>query len=97
MSAQLILDIAGPDAKKKSAIVPPSAVLKRDQDGEPIVWTYDLGTGQVSARKVSLGKVTSQGIEITQGLTVGDRVVVAGVAKLHESQQVKPLRWQRGV
>ncbi|QYJ90477.1 MULTISPECIES: efflux RND transporter periplasmic adaptor subunit [Shewanella] len=97
MSAQLILDIAGPDADKKSAIVPPSAVLKRDQDGEQIVWTYDLGTGQVSARKVSLGKVTSQGIEITQGLAVGDRVVVAGVAQLHENQQVKPLRWQRGV
>ncbi|MFV7771551.1 efflux RND transporter periplasmic adaptor subunit [Shewanella marisflavi] len=97
MSAQLTLDITQANEHKASAVVPASAVVKRDQDGKSIVWTYDLGTGSVSSREVSLGKVTSEGIEILDGIGLGDRVVVAGVQQLKEAQQVKPLRWQRGV
>ncbi|QLE87019.1 MULTISPECIES: efflux RND transporter periplasmic adaptor subunit [Shewanella] len=97
MSAELSLDVSNRNANGMTSVLPASAIIKRDTDGENIVWTYNADSGKVHAQIVTLGKVTTQGIEITQGVKAGDQVVVAGVQYLAEEQKVKPLRWQRGV
>lgn len=96
MSAELTLDLSSGNELSKT-VVPASAVMKRDLDGENIVWLYHGDTGKVMPQIVTLGRVTTDGVEILQGLTLGDQFVVAGVQYLSAEQTVKPLRWQRGV
>ncbi|WP_299790509.1 efflux RND transporter periplasmic adaptor subunit [uncultured Shewanella sp.] len=96
MSAELTLDLSSGNEPSKT-VVPASAVMKRDLDGENIVWLYHSETGKVMPQIVTLGRVTTEGVEILQGLSLGDQFVVAGVQYLSAEQHVKPLRWQRGV
>lgn len=95
MSAELTLDIA--TTKKTVAILPTSAVMKRDANGQNIIWLYNSEMHTVTPQPVTLGKVRSQGIEITSGLKTGDQVVTAGIQQLSAGLVVKPLHWQRGV
>lgn len=97
MSAELTMDIAQQQSLTATAILPPSAITKRDQDGLSVVWAFDSKLGKVNQQIVTLGKVTTEGVEIVDGIKVGDQVVVAGVQYLSEGLEVKPLRWQRGV
>ena len=97
MSAQLTIDLSHKDASSKAITLPASAIIKRDLDGETIVWTYNSDTGAVQAKIITLGKVTTDVIEVLEVIAVGDKVVVAGVQYLKADQQVKPLHWQRGV
>ena len=39
-------------------------------------------------RDVSLGELTQSGIEIAEGLAVGDRVITAGISVIREGQRV---------
>ncbi|MCL1048605.1 efflux RND transporter periplasmic adaptor subunit [Shewanella abyssi] len=97
MSAELTLDISPQMAVTVKAVLPASAIAKRDQDGQHVVWAYDETQGKVTQHVVTLGRITTNGIEITNGINVGDQVVVTGVQYLSEGLTVKPLRWQRGV
>ncbi|PKH06022.1 efflux RND transporter periplasmic adaptor subunit [Moritella sp. Urea-trap-13] len=95
MSAELTLNMA--TTKQTVAILPTSAVMKRDTNGQSIIWLYNSGTHTVTPQTVTLGKVRSQGIEITSGIKTGDQVVTAGIQQLSAGLVVKPLHWQRGV
>lgn len=97
MSAELTVDIANHSAKSVNTVLPAAAISKRDLDGQHVVWAYNSELGKVNQHIVTLGKVTTDGIEIVDGISVGDQIVVAGVQYLSEDLQVKPLRWQRGV
>lgn len=97
MSAELKLDLSSTGELKTGAILPASAIMKRDEDGKNIVWLYQDDKGSVAPSVVTLGKVTTEGVEILNGVDAGDKVVVAGVQYLSADQLVKPLRWQRGV
>lgn len=97
MSAELTMDVSNSKVSGITSVLPASAISKRDTDGQNIIWTFNADNGKVHSQIVTLGKVTTNGIEVTQGVNVGDKVVVAGVQYLVEDLQVKPLRWQRGV
>ncbi|WP_086981164.1 efflux RND transporter periplasmic adaptor subunit [Vibrio aphrogenes] len=97
MSAELMIDFSSAQSNHILAVLPSSAIVKRDTDGQSIVWLMDEQTGLVHSQVVSLGRVTQDGVEITQGVKAGDKVVVAGVKALSEGLKVKPLRKQRGV
>ncbi|MBR9728782.1 efflux RND transporter periplasmic adaptor subunit [Shewanella intestini] len=95
MSAEVKLHINEPSPV--SAVVPTSALVKRDSDGKTIVWVFNPTTSTVTERIVNIGNVTTNGIEIIEGVTKGEQIVVAGVQYLSANQTVKPLHWQRGV
>jgi len=95
MSAELTLKLA--TAEQTVAILPTSAVMKRDANAQNIIWLYNSATHTVNPQTVTLGKVRSQGIEITSGIKAGDKVVIAGIQQLSAGLVVKPLHWQRGV
>lgn len=76
-------------------IVPLTAVEKADVNAESIVWVFS--NGQVEQRKVTLGKITQDGIQITSGLKAGEKIVSAGIQHLSNGMKVKPLKWERGV
>jgi len=46
---------------------------------------------------VTLGRVSTDGVEVLSGLQKGDVIVAAGLSQLSAGMKVKPLRWQRGV
>jgi membrane fusion protein, multidrug efflux system len=70
-------------------LVPISAVCKLDT-GEQAVWV--LGPdGIVTARRVAMGTAKGGDVEILQGLSPGDRIVVAGVTFLREGMKVRDL------
>jgi RND family efflux transporter MFP subunit len=66
--------------------VPASAVLK--EGAETFVWVIDAPTSKVSLRKVELSE-DEGGIRLTDGLTVGARIVTAGIHSLKQGQQVR--------
>jgi RND family efflux transporter MFP subunit len=66
--------------------VPASAVLK--EGGEAFVWVIDAPSSTVSLHKVGLSE-DEGGIRITGGLTVGERIVTAGIHSLKQGQQIR--------
>ena len=66
--------------------VTPSAVLK--EGAETFVWVIEAPTSTVSLRKVGLS-VDEGGILLTGGLTIGARIVTAGIHSLKQGQQVR--------
>jgi multidrug efflux system membrane fusion protein len=72
-------------------LVRPVAVCE-DRDGR-YVWvvvpTEEVGVGQVQRRPVTIGELSSEGIEILEGISDGDFVVTAGVSKLTDGRKVR--------
>ncbi len=71
-------------------MVPVAAVAKESEEtyvfiAEP---EGDSGEGVVRRRSVELGELTQDGVEIVDGLSVGDRVVTAGISKIRDGQRV---------
>ncbi|HEY5565390.1 MAG TPA: efflux RND transporter periplasmic adaptor subunit [Rhodothermia bacterium] len=75
------------------AVVVPSAAVAEDRNGK-FVFVLERIEGSVAGvrrRPVSVGDITSQGIEILDGLDQGMLVATAGVSYLREGQKVKLL------
>lgn len=68
--------------------LPPVAVTSRT-DGTRVVWVVDPQTSTVSPRVVTVGQLTSIGLEITDGISSGDVVVTHGVHHLKDGQKVR--------
>ena len=66
--------------------VPASAVLK--EDAKNLVWVIDTRTSTVSLHGVDLSEDEGS-IRITGGLSVGARIVTAGIHSLKQGQQVR--------
>ena len=46
------------------------------------------GEAVVRRREVELGELTESGIEVLEGLAIGDRVVIAGISMIRDGQRV---------
>ncbi|NJB67248.1 RND family efflux transporter MFP subunit [Desulfobaculum xiamenense] len=76
------------DLRETTMLVPPVAVAGRS-GGERYVWIADPEAGTVSRRDVTVGQLTSRGLEVLSGLRPGERLVVRGVNSLVEGQRVR--------
>lgn len=68
--------------------IPASAIL--DKDGKASVWLASQD-GKATPKEVSLGAREGDSVTVTNGLTKGDRVIVAGVHSLSAGQPIKLL------
>jgi len=75
--------------KGNRILVPISAVCKLETE-EQAVWVLGAD-GIVRARRVAMGAARGGDVEILQGLSAGDRIVVAGVTFLREGMKVRDL------
>ena len=75
--------------QNKGIQIPVSAAYSPEEDDKTYVWLINEETGEVHRQLVSLGKVVSSGLVITEGVKPGDWVVTAGVHFLREGQKVK--------
>ncbi len=75
----------------KERFVVPSFSVSEDREG-PFVYVVEpvsQDTGIVRKRKVEIGELDVDGLEILQGLSDGEMVVTAGVSQLHDGQRVR--------
>jgi RND family efflux transporter MFP subunit len=69
----------------------PVASVGEDQSGR---FVFLVKTGQdtttiVSRQTVTVGELTAGGLEITSGLSTGDKIVTAGLSVIHDGMRVK--------
>jgi membrane fusion protein (multidrug efflux system) len=92
----LIADVSFAGAQSAAGLGIPATALFSARADEGFVWVVDPGTRKVQARMVRLGRVTSDGVEIVSGLARGDLIVAAGVDRLSQGEQVKPVQTRAG-
>lgn len=100
MGATVSIDMAQVtpnDHSESGFVVPLTAVQKDDLSGLDQVWVYQQETGTITARKVVVGRVTQKGITVLSGLNEDDKIATAGLSRLRNDMQVKPLQRERGV
>lgn len=89
MNAMVHMETSG--TADGSARVPSSALF--EQAGQSCVWIYDEQSGTVGRRTVTVGQLHTDGTAtLTSGLSGGELVVSAGVHKLTDGQQVRPMQ-----
>ncbi len=69
----------------------PAVAVGEDRDGR-YVFVLEPGAegeGSVTRREVTVGELTSEGLEILSGLTEGELLVTAGVRRLTDGEAVK--------
>jgi RND family efflux transporter MFP subunit len=67
--------------------LPPTALLQSGD--QPQVWVIG-GDGKVQRRRVELLEFDTDSVVVSRGLSVGEKVVIAGVNSLADGQLVKP-------
>ncbi|MEM7194663.1 MAG: efflux RND transporter periplasmic adaptor subunit [Pseudomonadota bacterium] len=70
----------------------PASAVSEDQQGRFVYLlkeTDTAGQGQVSRQQVEVGELTSNGLEVRQGIEAGDKVITAGVSVVRDGLIVK--------
>ncbi|HEY3439998.1 MAG TPA: efflux RND transporter periplasmic adaptor subunit [Paludibaculum sp.] len=76
------------DTRQKVITVPGEAIV-RDPQGALLLYVYYPDKQRVFARRVQTGRATGTEIEITDGITANDQIVIAGQQKLREGALVQ--------
>jgi RND family efflux transporter MFP subunit len=89
MAAEVTFEIGNADGIAR-LMLPPVAVGE-DKDGRFIFLLEDRGNGEGVVRRqpVTVGQLTPSGIEVFDGLSIGDTVVTAGVRRLTDGMNVR--------
>ncbi len=75
----------------KTFMLVPSESVFGLPSGEQAVWIVEPESKTVHQRKVKVGRLLPEGLQILSGIEGGDRVVVRGVHRLEEGHQVRLL------
>lgn len=91
MAAEVAFRFGSPDDRERF-LVPPVAVGE-DRRGRYVfvLEPEPEGFWRTRRRPVVVGELREDGIEILEGLSDGDRVVIAGISKIHDGMKVKLL------
>ena len=66
----------------------PITAVKGASDMSPTIFVVDPETNSLKAKVVKVGSMQGEQIRITDGIDIGDRVVIAGVAFMREGDKV---------
>lgn len=102
MTVTVLLDLSKLIATDNGTPMLPLEAVFAPQDqpldaNERYVWKLDPATMAVHRQAVTVGRLTSLGMEITSGIAQGDEIVTAGVHFLEEGQVVRRLEKERGL
>jgi membrane fusion protein, multidrug efflux system len=87
MAAEVTLRFPGAATDRDRIFLPPVAVGE-DRNGR-FVFVLAAGGDTVQRRPVRVGELSSRGLEVTEGVAAGERVVTAGVRRLTDGERVK--------
>ncbi|MBJ7538977.1 efflux RND transporter periplasmic adaptor subunit [Marinomonas transparens] len=101
MAANVDIDLGKLLGEKQHFVVPVEAVIRHEDintgEANSAVWVFNKETNKVESRKVELGTLQGNLIEIKSGLNIGDQVVAAGANNLNNTMQVRPWTRERGL
>lgn len=99
MSATVRLDLSELHSDQTTPLwhLPPEAVnYPGENPSQAQVWRY-VDSEQLEAVQVTVGRLTSHGLEISGNLTAGDRIVAAGAHRLTANTRVIPWEKEQGL
>ncbi len=76
----------------ENRIVVPLSVVQIGGDKNKYVFVADASTNKVIKRSVELGPLASNGVVISEGLTVGDLLITEGYQKINENTIIQIVR-----
>ena len=77
------------DSVMVDALAVPSMAVVHDLRGVPVVYVYDATRQRVFARRVELGYLIGDEVEIKSGLKPDEQIVVGGQQNIHEGSLVR--------
>ena len=86
MTASVFVTIEKPE---NGGVHVPVAAVAADEKKAFYVWVMDEVTGSVTKRPVEIGPIGTQDVPVLSGLKSGEKVVSAGVHRLHEGMRVQ--------
>jgi multidrug efflux system membrane fusion protein len=92
MAANVTFQFGNAKAKSNALVIPVKSVGENDKGN--FVFLIDESDGKTVVKKqiITVGKLTSEGFEIKEGLSAGQKIAVAGLQTLLEGQEVKLLQ-----
>jgi len=78
----------------KAIFVPLSAVV-HEPYGAKFVWVVAPRTRTVQKKEIRTGAVRDKRVEILEGLSAGDKIVVRGAHRLHANDKINPIKADR--
>jgi RND family efflux transporter MFP subunit len=91
MSCRVNIQLKKVEGSDSRIIIPVSAVFEADLDDKPAVWIIN-SDNTVTKQIIVVGNFTgTDALEITEGLSIGQHIVIAGVHRLTEGDKVKTL------
>ncbi len=90
LAADVTFQFDSPGSAGGSIVLPVSAVISQAEEPSVFVAVPAETEGEAIVQRtpVVLGELTQSGIEIIDGLSVGDRVVTAGISVIRDGQRV---------
>ncbi len=85
----------GSNDSQEQILIPTSAIMA-DKENNTYAWIYSSDTGAVSQRRITIGVMSGESIQVLSGLEFGESIVTAGVNYLVPGMQVKPLQGKVG-
>lgn len=89
MAAEVAFRFGDAEAAQRIFVPPVSVVEDREGRFAFVVESRGDGAAVVRRRPVTVGELTSEGLEVKSGLTLGELVVTAGVRRLSDGMQVR--------
>ncbi|WP_354623272.1 efflux RND transporter periplasmic adaptor subunit [Psychromonas sp. MME2] len=87
MTANVRIEVDSDTILSKFFLVPISAV-KGGIDMNPVVFVVQPETNMLKEQAVKVGSMRGSNIEVTEGVNVGDRIVIAGVSFMRDGDKV---------
>lgn len=89
MAANVTFDFGDEKTTQKELVVPANAVGEDSNGRFVFVIEGEGDNAKVKKQQVTIGGLTSEGFEITSGLSIGQKIATAGLQTLLDGQEVK--------
>jgi RND family efflux transporter MFP subunit len=90
LKAGMIAEASIETGKVAPQLTIPAAAIVRDVEGASRVFVYNEADQRVHARRVTVSGIAGTDVAITDGITSGELIVVAGQRQLREGMSAKP-------
>ncbi|WP_320046729.1 efflux RND transporter periplasmic adaptor subunit [uncultured Ilyobacter sp.] len=88
MSSKISFDL---NQESDDRMIIPISALDQNPAGEKYVYSVEKikdGVGSVAKSVVTIGEITSEGVEVLSGIKSGDYIITSGVTQITEGQEV---------
>ncbi|GGB43311.1 hemolysin D [Roseibium aquae] len=92
MTASVEVKVRPEGLDLSETLLVPSSAVAVNAAGEPYVYVFGPQEGTVTRAPVTVGPIMGPYLPVTDGLSIGDQIVSAGVAYLSDGQSIRPLR-----